>query len=263
MTTTLAGDEAVVRLKGAHRSTWAAGDYDSVARHIDRIPPAHLLAAVGISPGHRVLDVATGSGNVAIRAARAGAQVTGVDLVPQLLETGWGRAQEAGVEIAWAAGDAEGLPFGDAEFDRVLSVFGVQFAPRHRVVAEELSRVCMAGGAIGLVNWTPEGLIGQTFRILSGYMPSPPPFASPPPLGVTLAFERGTNPFRFPSVDSYMTFFEGNYGPMLKTKETLASRGTWDDCRAELRELYESSNLATDGSLHVESEYLVVIARRD
>lgn len=162
-TLTLAGDEAVVQTKVAHRSTWAAGDYGSVARHIDQIPPAHLLASVGISPAHRVLDVATGSGNVAIRAARAGAEVTGVDLVPKLLDTGWARAEEAGVEVAWAAGDAEALPFEDGSFDRVLSVFGVQFAPRHQVVAQELTRVCGPGGAIGLVNWTPDGLIGRMF----------------------------------------------------------------------------------------------------
>jgi SAM-dependent methyltransferase len=276
-TLTLAGDEAVVQTKVAHRSTWAAGDYGSVARHIDQIPPAHLLASVGISPAHRVLDVATGSGNVAIRAARAGAEVTGVDLVPKLLDTGWARAEEAGVEVAWAAGDAEALPFEDGSFDRVLSVFGVQFAPRHQVVAQELTRVCGPGGAIGLVNWTPDGLIGRMFGILSRYLPAPPRFASPPPLwgseehvrrlfadsGVALSFERGTNPFQFPSIDSYMAFFEDNYGPMVKTREALIAESTWEDCRAELRELYEASNVATDGSLHLEAEYLVVIGRRD
>ena len=126
-----------------------------------------------------MLDVATGTGNVALLAAELGAEVTGLDLVPDLLDVA--RSRDDG-RIAWIEGDAEALPFADASFDRVLSVFGIQFAPRHQVVADELVRVCRPGGAIGLVNWTPEGLIGRMFKILGKYMPKPPAFASPPPL---------------------------------------------------------------------------------
>jgi len=268
--------DALARLKAAHRGTWATGDYPSIAEHIENVPPTHLLAAVGISPGQRVLDVATGSGNVALRAAAAGADVTGLDLVPELLEVAARRAADAGVEIELVEGDAEDLPFVDESFDRVLSVFGVQFAPRHRRTAEELARVCGRPGTIGLVNWTPEGLIGEMFAILSRYMPAPPAFASPPPLwgseehvselfagtDVELEFERGTNPFVFASIDEYMTFFEDRYGPTIKTRERLIGEGTWEQCRRELRELYESLNRATDGTAQLEAEYLLTVATR-
>jgi len=156
----------------------------------------------------------------------------------------------------------------------VLSVFGVMFAPHHEVVAAELMRVCRPGGVIGLVNWTPQGLIGRMFKILSAYSQPPPAGASPPPLwgdedhvrslfeGCSVEFERGTNPFVFASVEEYMTFFEQRYGPTLKARERLLADGRWEDCRAELRALYESMNLADDGSMHIESEYLLSVIRR-
>ena len=261
-------------IKQQHRGMWAAGRYGDVAQHVDEVPCTHLLSQVAIESRHAVLDVATGTGNVALRAARLSPDVTGLDLVPSLLDVARERAAAEGVDVHWIEGDAEELPFGDASFDRVLSVFGVQFAPRHEVVAGELLRVCRPGGTIGLVNWTPSGLIGQLFRILGAYSPPPPAGASPPPkwgdeehvrslfAGSEISFARGTNPFRFPSVDEYMTFFEERYGPTLKAKERLTADGRWEDARAEMRELYESMNIATDGSLHIESEYLVSVIRR-
>src|SRR6185503_6724140 len=114
--------------------------------------------------------------------AAEGAQVIGLDLTPELFETAWRRMDEWGVAVDWVEGDAEELPFEDESFDAVLSVFGVQFAPRHQVVARELARVTRPGGRIGLVNWTPEGLIGELFKIMGRYLPAPPAFASPPPL---------------------------------------------------------------------------------
>jgi SAM-dependent methyltransferase len=146
---------AVADLKRAHRATWAAGDYAAVAEHIDDAPPRDLLARVDVQPGQDVLDVATGTGNVAIRAAAAGAQVVGLDLTPELFDTARRRAAQLDVTVDWVEGDAEDLPFEDDRFDRVLSTFGVQFAPRHEIVARELVRVCRPGGRIGLVNWTP------------------------------------------------------------------------------------------------------------
>jgi len=268
--------DPVAALKEAHRVTWAAGDYAAVAEHIDQVPPAHLLAAVGISPEHDVLDVATGTGNAALRAARTGAKVTGLDLTPELLVVAQARARQARVELELIEGDAEDLPFPDASFDRVLSVFGIQFAPRHEVTAAELVRVCRPGGVIGLVNWTPEGLIGQMFKVMGKYMPAPPSFASPPPkwgdeehvrrlfapYDLELSFERGMNTWAFPSVDEYQEFFEARYGPTIKAQEKLSADGTWDDCRAELRELYESLNEATDGTCRLEAEYVVIVGRR-
>jgi len=261
-------------VKQQHRGIWAAGRYADVAEHVDAVPPDHLLRAVGIESGHAVLDVATGTGNVALRAAVLSPDVTGLDLVPSLLDVARSRAESAGVDVHWVEGDAEALPFGDESFDRVLSVFGIQFAPRHEVVASELVRVCRPGGAIGLVNWTPSGLIGRLFRILGAYSPPPPEGASPPPkwgdeehvrsmfAGHEITFERGTNPFIFPSVEEYMTFFEERYGPTLKAKERLTADGRWEDCRAEMRALYEEMNIATDGTLHIDSEYLVSVIRR-
>ena len=204
---------AVTDLKRTHRATWAAGDYAAVAELIDAAPPRDLLAHMDLRPGQDVLDVATGTGNAAIPAAHAGARVVGLDLTPELFETARRRADQHAVAIDWIEGDAEELPFEDESFDRVLSVFGVQFAPRHELVARELARVSRPGGRIGLVNWTPRGLIGELLKTIGSYMPAPPDYASPPPLWgseqhvrrlfsdspIELAFARGYNPWRFDS----------------------------------------------------------------
>ena len=266
----------VAELKLVHRSTWAAGDYAAVARHIDEVPPRDLLARMDIQPGHRVLDVATGTGNLAIPAAAAGAQVVGLDLTPELFETARERAAAADVVVDWVEGDAEELPYEDDSFDRVLSAFGVQFAPRHEIVASELAGVTRPGGRIGLVNWTPEGLIGELFKILGRYLPKPPAFASPPPLWgspehvrrlfassrVELDFHRGHNPWSFESAEAWVAFMETAYGPTVKARAKLTAEGRWDECRAEMVALAERRNEATDGSLHMEAEYLITIAHK-
>jgi ubiquinone/menaquinone biosynthesis C-methylase UbiE len=276
MTTITKTSDHVAALKLAHRATWAAGDYAAVARHIADGPVKAALAAAQVRPGTHVLDVATGSGNVALLAAEAGAQVVGLDLVPELLDVATSRALATGADIEWVQGDAEALPFADGSFDSVTSVFGVQFTPRHQVTAGELVRVCRQGGSIGLVNWTPEGLIGEMFQIMGRYLPAPPAFASAPPLwgdeghvrdlfaqhDVTLSFTRGSNLFAFESVDAYQTFFEERYGPTIKAQEKLAPQGRWEDCRAELRELFDRSNTATDGSCRIEAEYVAISIRR-
>jgi len=268
--------DPVAALKDVHRATWAAGDYASVAEHIDETPPAHLIDAVGISSDQDVLDVATGTGNAALRAARTGARVTGLDLVPELLDVARSRSRDAGLEIDFVEGDAEALPFEDSSFDRVVSVFGVQFVPRHEVVASELARVCRPGGAIGLVNWTPEGVIGQMLSTIGRYLPPAPDFASPAPkwgseehvrelfaqYGLELSFERATTPWIFPSVDDFETFFRERYGPMIKAEARLSQDGSWEQCRADLRKLYESRNEASDGSCRLEAEYVVIVGRR-
>jgi SAM-dependent methyltransferase len=266
----------VAELKLVHRSTWAAGDYAAVARHIDEVPPRDLLARMDIQPGHRVLDVATGTGNLAIPAAASGAQVVGLDLTPELFETARERAAAAGVVVDWVEGDAEELPFEDDSFDRVLSAFGVQFAPRHEIVAHELAGVTRPGGRIGLVNWTPEGLIGELFKILGRYLPKPPAFASPPPLWgnpehvrrlfassrVELDFQRGHNPWSFESAEAWVAFMETAYGPTVKARAKLTAEGRWDECRAEMVALAERRNEATDGSLLMQAEYLITVAHK-
>jgi SAM-dependent methyltransferase len=264
---------AVDDLKRAHRATWAAGNYAAVAERIDQVPPSDLLASVPIRSGDDVLDVATGTGNVALRAAAAGAQVVGVDLTPELLGVARSRAERQSVTVNWIEGDAEALPFADESFDVVLSVFGVQFAPRHEVVTQELARVCRPGGQIGLVNWTPEGQIGELFKIMGAYMPAPPAYASPPPLWgseehvrdlfagtpVDLMFARGTNPWRFASAEDYVRFMETNYGPTLKARERLSAEGRWDQCRADIRAMAERRDEATDGGLLMHAEYLIAL----
>jgi SAM-dependent methyltransferase len=266
----------VETLKASHHATWAAGDYAAIAELIDEIPPPHLLDRVGVEAGHSVLDVATGTGNVAVLAAAAGAEVVGLDLTPELFETARRRAEALDVEVEWVAGDAERLPYADATFDRVVSAFGVQFTPRHGVAATELARVCKPGGVIGVCNWTPESKVGELFGILSRYLPPAPAYASPPPLwgdedyvrglfadvDVELEFEWATTPFRFGSAEHYTSFFETNYGPTVKARERLTAEGRWDDCRAEIVAMMERRNIATDGSLDVPAEYLLAIARK-
>jgi SAM-dependent methyltransferase len=265
----------IADLKRTHRGVWAAGDYAAVARHIDEAPPLDLLSRVDVRPGHDVLDVATGTGNVALKAAAAGATVSGLDLTPELFETARTRAQQLRVAVDWVEGDAEQLPFAGASFDRVLSAFGVQFAPRHEVVADELVRVLRPGGVIGVVNWTPSGVIGRVLRIIGAYLPPPPAYASSPALwgdedhvrglldgsGLTVAFHRGHNPWRFPSAAAWIEFMETSYGPMLKAREKLSADGSWADCRDELSELATRENRATDGTLLLPAEYLVAVAR--
>jgi SAM-dependent methyltransferase len=266
---------AVHDLKRTHRATWAAGDYAAVAKHIDEVPPCDLLARAELEPGLAVLDVATGTGNIAVRAAARGATVVGLDITPELFATARRRADALGVTVDWLEGDAEQLPFAAGTFDRVLSAFGVQFAPRHQVVADELVRVLRPGGLIALVNWTPEGLIGELLRLVGRYMPAPPDYASPPPLWgdethirelfagsqLELEFARGHNPWRFDSAEHWVAFMETNYGPTLKARERLTAEGRWADCRAEIVALAERHNRATDGRLHMEAEYLVTVAR--
>ncbi|MBL7497165.1 methyltransferase domain-containing protein [Frankia sp. CNm7] len=267
---------AVAELKQSHRATWAAGDYAAVAELIDESPPRDLLARVELAPGARVLDVATGTGNVALRAAAAGARVVGLDLTPELFETARRRAHEHRVAVDWVEGDAEELPYPDASFDLVLSVFGVQFAPRHELAARELARVCRPGGQIGLVSWTPQSQIGELLKLIGRYLPAAPDYASPPPLwgsephvrrlfagsGVELEFTRGHNPWRFDSPERFVAFMESHYGPTVKARERLTATGRWDECRAEIVAMVSRRNDATDGGLLMRAEYLVAVGRR-
>jgi SAM-dependent methyltransferase len=265
----------VERLKAVHRTTWATGDYAAVSDAItDQVAPL-LVERGAVEPGQAVLDVATGTGNVALLAAQAGAVTTGVDLTPELFTTARRRAGALGVAVEWTAGDAEALPFDDEQFDRVFSAFGVQFAPRHEQAAHELVRVCRSGGVVALASWTPEGQVGDLFGIMGRYLPPPPAFASPPALwgnedhvrallgaDLQLAFERNAAELRFDSADAYVAFMETSYGPTITARERLTAEGRWDDCRGELVAMMEARNEATDGTLLVGAEYLVVVGRK-
>lgn len=177
---TAAVDESQVAAK--HRAMWASGDYPKLASELVAPLGPVLVAASGIRAGDRVLDVGAGTGNAAIPAALVGAEVIASDLTPELLEQGKAVAAERGAQLEWREANAHALPFSDNEFDVVMSCIGVMFAPFHQRAADELVRVCRPGGTIALINWTPEGHIGQLFATMKPYAPPPPPGAQPPPL---------------------------------------------------------------------------------
>ena len=262
-------------LKARHRSMWASGDYPGLAT--DLLPELAdvLVAACGITRGDRVLDVASGSGNVAIPAARTGASVVASDLTPELFDDGRARAAAEGVELEWREADAEALPFADGEFDAVLSCVGVMFAPRHQAAADELIRVCRPGGRIGLISWTPEGFIGQMFAAMKPYAPPPPPGASPPPLWgredhvlellgnrvSEVTTERRSLPVElFARPEDFRDYFKAKYGPTIAVYRSLADepeRAAALD--AELADLARRMDRGR-GSTVLDWEYLLVTA---
>jgi SAM-dependent methyltransferase len=232
-----------------------------------------LVERVGAQSGEKLLDVATGTGNVAIPAALAGASVTGLDLTPQLLEVAQRRAGEAGLDIHFIEGDAEELPFANDSFDRVTSCFGVIFAPRHRQAASELARVAAPGATVAFTAWTPEGLNGQMFKLIGAHMPPPPPEAESPLLwGVEdhvrelfgdaeLSFERCTVTLSHDSPESWVAYNEQVLGPTIMTKAALEPQGKWEQCKSDLINLYRQFNEASDGGFSAPAEYLVTVAR--
>ena len=220
-----------------------------------------------------VLDVACGTGNATIAAARAGAQVTGLDLVPKLLDEGRAKAEAADMEIAWVEGDAEDLPFEDRSFDRVLSTFGHMFAPRHQRVADEMVRVCSEGGAIVTATWTPEGTVGDVLRAGAPYMPPAPEYAMPPILwgseehvrelfgsaAKKFEFERHVNWVEGDSVEAWADYFMERFPTMVAAQAMLGER--FAELREKIIGIWRGANEATDGTLRLPQEYLVSIVR--
>ncbi len=263
-------------VKSAARSAWARGDYDAMMRAENLYEVgAQLVRKLDIGANQKVVDVACGSGNAAIPAAQAGARVTGVDLTPEMLETARARAEEAGVTVEWVEGDAEDLPLPDAEVDVVLSTFGCMFAPRHEVVADELARVLAPGGRLGLCAWTPDGVFGNFFRIVAGYLPPDPAFVDPPlawgdekqvrelleGTGLSPGFERAIWEITHSSVDAAVACYTDNLGPVNLARELAASEGRWPDLEAELADLFARYR-APDGRVVLPAEYLVITGQR-
>lgn len=229
--------DTIDTVKVGHRKMWALGDYPSLAAEVIWDLGAVLVEATGVGSGDRVLDIAAGSGNAAIAAAVAGADVVASDLTPELLEAGRKGAARHNARLEWREADAEALPFADAEFDAVVSCVGIMFAPHHGAAAGELVRVCRPGGTIGLLNWTPEGFIGQMFAAMKPFAPPPPPGAQPPPLWgspdhveallgdrvTDLTFRRKTIRIDlFETPEAFRDYFKTRYGPTIAVYNHIA-----------------------------------------
>jgi len=273
MSATTTSTSEIASLKARLKATWMSGDFDKIARIIEA-GGAEFIARLQLTPGARLLDVACGTGNLSFPAAQAGAIVTGVDIAPNLLATARARAAAEGMNIRFEEGDAEALPYKDAAFDEVVTMFGAMFAPRPELVAAELARVCRPGGRVAMANWTPAGFIGQLFKI-TGQHVTPPPMPSPLLWGdepaarerlrggfTNLRFARRELFMEFPMPPSgAVEFFRAWYGPTQRAFAALDEAGQ-AALRRDLERLWAEHNLATDGSTRIAAEYLEVIATR-
>jgi ubiquinone/menaquinone biosynthesis C-methylase UbiE len=262
------------QLKQRLRGTWMAGDFGRIARFSAKCAE-EFVDRLNIQPGMRVLDVACGTGNLAIPAARKGAQVSGIDIAPNLLEQARARAAEENLQATFDEGDAERLPYPDEHFDLVMTMFGAMFAPRPEVVAGELARACRPRGTIAMANWTPAGFVGKMFALTSRYVPPPDGLPAPVLWGredtVRQRLSRYTSEIRtaprkadfdypFPERE-VVQFFRDYFGPTQIAFSRLTG-GAQAAYGAELEQLWREHNQSTEGGTRVYAEYLEVIATR-
>ncbi|MDA1108100.1 MAG: class I SAM-dependent methyltransferase [Proteobacteria bacterium] len=261
-------------LKAKQKSMWMAGDYGTFSRYLE--PGAmKFFARLTVTPGLRMLDIACGAGQLALPAARAGAEVTGLDIASNLIAQARARAGAEDLPAHFDEGDAEQLPYADGSFNLVVSLIGAMFAPRPERVAAEMVRVCRPGGRIVMGNWTAQGLIGEMFKINARYVPPPPGLPSPLLWGdeatvrerlrngiADIQLTRRPYPIRYPfGVAELVEFYRTYYGPTQRAFEALDEPGQ-AALRRDLEQHWSSYNRATDGTVHVESEYLEVVAPR-
>ncbi len=257
-----------------HQAMWALGDYARMAEEVMAPLGPVLVRASGIGPGDRVLDVAAGSGNLSIPAAEAGATVVSTDLTPELLQRSRKRAEKQGVSLQWREADAEALPFGNDEFDAVISSIGVMFAPNHQRAADELVRVCRPGGTIGVISWTPDGFFGRMLTAIRPYRPTMLPGIPPAALWGRGSYvwrllgnrvsecetqQRTLRVDRFGSPEACHEYFKNHYGPTINAYRNIAGNNALVTALdAELVEL--ARQYLTDGVM--EWGYLIVTARK-
>jgi SAM-dependent methyltransferase len=261
---------AYEELKQRQSAMWGNGPYQRITETLGDIHEL-VIERLDPRPGDRWLDLACGTGAISERAAAAGANVTGVDLAPALIETAKERAREADLEIDYRVGDAENLDLPDGGFDKVSSTVGIMFAPDHEAVAKELVRVTAPGGRIALVNWTPDGGLGKLFEVMAPYQPAPPP-SSPFDWGkedrvrellgdsFDLEIEEHLSTMRIPSAEEYWDLFSSSYGPTKTLADSLD-----DDRREELHrdwvDFFEQ-NYRSNGEIAHTREYLLVLGTR-
>ncbi len=264
-------------LKGRHRKMWATGDYPQMVEAWLLPLGPRLVEACGIGPGMRVLDVAAGTGNASIPAAGTGASVTASDLTPELLDAGRARAEADGLELEWVEADAENLPFDDGSYDVVMSAIGAMFAPHHQEAADELVRVCRPGGTLGLLSWTPEGMIGALFKTMGPFAPKPPPGAQPPPLWGSedhvrelfgdsvewATLERDKLEVTiFDHPRDFGEHFKAYYGPTIAARANAEKEGRKAELDEALDRFCDEWNRGTAEDTRFELEYLVAAGRR-
>ncbi len=258
-------------IKARQQQSWSTGDYSVIGATLIVISE-ELCEAVDLRAGQDVLDVATGSGNTAIAAARRFCQVTGIDYIPAQLEVGRKRAEVEHLPATFQEGDAENIPFADASFDVVLSTLGVMFTPDQEKAASELLRVCRSGGKIGMANWTPDSFIGDVFRCIGKYIPPAPGLKSPALWGTgerlrelfgehttSLQITRRSFWFRYRSPAHWLEIFSAYYGPIFTALQSLDTDGR-KGLSHDLISLLEKYSIATDGTLLVPGDYLEVVA---
>ncbi len=257
-------------VKAQQQKTWASGDFAMIAWNT--VFPCELLCeAVELRAGQKVLDVATGSGNAALSAARRGCAAIGIDYVPALIERARERAAVERLPARFEVGDCEEIPFPDESFDAVLSVYGSMFAPNQQKAAQELLRVCRRGARIGIANWTPGGFWGQTFRLVGKYLPPPEGLRPPPEWGTEKRlgelFGGGTSSiriakrralFRYRDSGHWIDVFRTYFGPIIRTLEVLDEKRRGEFLE-ELDGTLNRFNRSGDDTLMVAADYLEVV----
>ncbi len=264
-------------LQSRQRAMWGSGNYPSMVETFLLPLGPRLVEACAIGSGMRVLDVAAGTGNAALPAARAGADVTASDLTPTWLTTGREQAEAEGLRLEWVEADAEDLPFADESFDVVMSSIGAMFAPHHQDVADELCRVCRPGGTIGLLSWTPDGMLGALFQTMRPFAPPPPPGAQPAVLwgeeehlrslfGDRVDFHRLERDHLeitgFRRACDYGEHFKANYGPTIAARANAVRNGREAEFDAELDRFCDEWNRGTPDAARFEKEYLLAVGTR-